>query len=75
MPNWLAHNTHTHTHRTVVTIHLYSQEQTAARADVDDNDEESDSKAQQANERLEVLKDNLEENNGKSMCRQYYTHG
>ena len=49
--------THTHTILQSLFISIHMQEQTTARTDVDNDDKESDSKAQQANECLEVLKD------------------
>ena len=42
----------------------FVQERTAARADVDDDEEDDDGGAQQAQEFLDVLKDDREENNG-----------
>jgi len=41
-----------------------SQERTASRADVDDEEEEDDSGAQQAQEFLDLLKEDKAENNG-----------
>ena len=45
-------------------LHIPSQERTASRADVDDDEEEDDSGAQQAQEFLDLLKEDREENSG-----------
>ena len=48
----------------VLFLHIPSQERTASRADVDDEEEEDDSGAQQAQEFLDLLKEDREENSG-----------
>lgn len=50
--------------KVALSLHIPSQERTASRADVDDDEEEDDSGAQQAQEFLDLLKEDREENSG-----------
>lgn len=61
MPNWFVF----HNNDPCIEINQTPQERQASRADEDDDDEESDAQAQAAQEILDILKEDKDQNNGR----------